>query len=93
MPAQGSEKAGYQKIKKCCEVGTVDGFEYVWIDTCCVDKTSSSELSETINSMFRWYQGAVVCYEVLSGVCSEEDSQSENSAFRRSRWFTRGWTL
>jgi hypothetical protein len=47
------QKAGYQKIKKCCKTGAADGYEYVWIDTCCIDKTSSAELSEAINSMFR----------------------------------------
>ncbi|KAL5905981.1 hypothetical protein ACKVV1_010394 [Pyricularia oryzae] len=29
---------------------------YVWVDICCIDKTSSAELSEAINSMFRWYE-------------------------------------
>jgi hypothetical protein len=55
------QKAGYEKIKRCCETGAADGYEYVWIDTCCIDKTSSAELSEAINSMFRWYKMAEVC--------------------------------
>jgi hypothetical protein len=87
------EKKGFEKIKRCCEIATEDGFEYAWVDTCCIDKTSSAELSEAINSMYRWYQKAEVCYAFLSDVPSDEDPDKEGSAFRKSRWFTRGWTL
>jgi len=45
---------GYSKIKGCCAQAASDGWEYVWIDSCCIDKTSSAELSESLNSMFRW---------------------------------------
>jgi hypothetical protein len=89
----GIQKAGYEKIKRCCETGAADGYEYVWIDTCCIDKTSSAELSEAINSMFRWYKLAEVCYVILSDCPSGDDPAKEDSAFARSRWFTRGWTL
>ncbi|KAH7364549.1 hypothetical protein BKA65DRAFT_371585, partial [Rhexocercosporidium sp. MPI-PUGE-AT-0058] len=73
-----------------------DGWEWVWIDSCCIDKTSSAELSEAINSMFRWYREAQVCYAYLSDVPGGSDwetRQQSNSAFRKSQWFTRGWTL
>jgi hypothetical protein len=72
-----------------------DGYEYIWIDTCCIDKSSSAELSEAINSMFRWYQEAAVCYTYLSDgpPRKEGDPWKEGSKFRESRWFTRGWTL
>lgn len=90
---QAKHKAGYTKIKLCCEQAKRDGFEYVWIDTCCIDKTSSAELSEAINSMFQWYKEAQVCYAYLDDVTSEDNPQSSNSAFGKSRWFTRGWTL
>lgn len=60
---------------------------------CCIDKTSSAELSEAINSMFRWYQNAAVCYAFLSDVPCDVDTSAEGSLFARSRWFTRGWTL
>jgi len=88
-----TENKGFEKIRQCCRIAAGDGFEYTWIDTCCIDKTSSAELSEAINSMFRWYQRAEVCYAFLADVTSDEDPQMEGSAFRRSRWFTRGWTL
>jgi hypothetical protein len=81
--------AGYQKIVFTCEQATADGLDYAWVDTCCIDKSSSAELSEAINSMFAWYKNAVVCYAYLADV-SEAKMDEELS---RSRWFTRGWTL
>jgi len=67
--------------------------EWVWIDTCCIDKSSSAELSEAINSMFRYYQNAVKFYAYLADVPSNDNVRSADSAFVYSRWFTRGWTL
>lgn len=64
-----------------------------WIDSCCIDKSSSAELSEAINSMFKWYQRAHVCYIYLSDVRSNQNPHSWPSDFRNSQWFTRGWTL
>ena len=55
-----------EKVRKACDIARRDGYEYIWIDSCCIDKTSSSELSEAINSMFNWYRGAEVCYAYLS---------------------------
>jgi hypothetical protein len=86
---EGNKKAGYSKIRGCCKAAAADGFEYVWIDTCCIDKTSSSELSEAINSMYKWYQEAEVCYVYLADVFPDIST----SSFAKSRWFTRGWTL
>jgi hypothetical protein len=68
-------------------------FEWLWVDTCSIDKSSSTELSEAINSMFRWYRDAAVCVVYLCDVPSEEDVASKSSRFRVSRWFSRGWTL
>lgn len=71
---------------------------HIWVDTCCIDKSSSSELSEAINSMFAWYQEAVFCvailedYEHPGGENSSQFRPSED-AFLKCRWFTRGWTL
>ncbi|KAI0366867.1 HET-domain-containing protein [Pilatotrama ljubarskyi] len=81
------------KIRACCAFARTMGYRYVWIDSCCIDKASSSELSESINSMFRWYSLAAVCLAFLVDVGDLEDPAAEGSAFRRSRWFTRGWTL
>lgn len=89
-----SSRAGWRKIQACCGQASIDGFEWVWIDTCCIDKSSSAELSEAINSMFAWYRGSKLCYAFLEDVIdATEDIAATDSCFRRSRWFTRGWTL
>ncbi|KAH8895544.1 HET-domain-containing protein, partial [Thozetella sp. PMI_491] len=88
-------KAGFKKTYQSSAVAQTLGFDYVWADTCCIDKTSSAELSEAINSMYRWYQASGICIAYLSDVVpiKEEDPAARDSSFRRSRWFTRGWTL
>lgn len=87
-------KSGFAKIKLACEQALKDGFSYAWIDTCCINKESSSELSEAINSMFRWYRDAAICYAYLED--ASEDIQlpiTSPSSISHCRWFTRGWTL
>src|SRR5436190_12419401 len=86
-------KAGYTKRKHSAHQAALDGLAYLWIDTCCIDKTSSAEISEAINSMYRWYQKSAVCYAYLPDVNPNENPELKASAFARSRWFTRGWTL
>ncbi|KAI0776919.1 heterokaryon incompatibility protein-domain-containing protein [Trametes elegans] len=81
------------KIRKCCQWAEAHGFKLVWIDTCCIDKSSSAELSEAINSMFNWYAQATVCYAYLHDTADDENPSYPGSSFRRSEWFTRGWTL
>ncbi|RBR21877.1 uncharacterized protein FIESC28_04720 [Fusarium coffeatum] len=92
LPLSENSK-GYWKIIDFCAKARNEGFDYAWIDTCCIDKTSSAELSEAINSMFQWYRDSAACYVYLEDVRSTENPVSQDSAFRRSRWFTRGWTL
>jgi hypothetical protein len=95
----GNTKNGYEKLRFCGEQAEKDGLHYFWVDTCCIDKSSSAELSKAITSMFRWYVGAVKCYVYLRDVpgmnCESTNSpaQSWEPAFRGSRWFRRGWTL
>ncbi|KAH9218265.1 heterokaryon incompatibility protein-domain-containing protein [Leptodontidium sp. 2 PMI_412] len=85
-------KASFVKIQKTCDIAISNGLQYVWVDTCCIDKTSSAELSEAINSMFRWYKNALICFAYLFDVPA--NCQLEGSPyFRDSRWFKRGWTL
>ncbi|KAK4182403.1 putative vegetative incompatibility protein HET-E-1 [Podospora australis] len=84
-------KKGFRKVRDSCERARQDGYQYLWIDTCCIDKSSSAELSEAINSMFRWYHQADKCYAFLSDVNSPQHQWL--SRFEDSRWFTRGWTL
>jgi hypothetical protein len=78
----GRDKIGYRKIIFCGKQAVQDDLQYFWVDTCCIDKTSSAELLEAINSMYLWYQAAEVCYAYLADVPS-------NNTFSSSRWFTR----
>jgi hypothetical protein len=84
-------KLGYTKIQQCCARAAHDGYSYVWIDTCCINKDSSAELSEAINSMYRWYQSAAICYAYLVDVVINDGMTAPDIS--KSRWFTRGWTL
>ncbi|KAF2469336.1 HET-domain-containing protein [Lindgomyces ingoldianus] len=76
-------KAGYYKITKCCEQARLDGLEYVWVDTCCIDKSSSAELSEAINSMYRWYKNAAVCYVYLDDIDLFDPIRASDIGFAR----------
>ena len=84
---------GYLKVKYSCAQAAADGLEWLWIDTCCIDKSSSAELSEAINSMFFWYRNAVVCYGYLEDVPRCASPAAVRRSLPRSRWFSRGWTL
>jgi hypothetical protein len=86
-------KKGLKKLLGWCNKARKEGFHWIWIDTCCIDKASSAELSEAINAMYAWYAESGICYAYLSDVRSDEDPTSTDSSFRNSRWFTRGWTL
>jgi hypothetical protein len=77
---------GYQKVKAFCEEAEKNDFQYVWVDTCCIDKKSSAELGEAINSMYMWYERADICYAYLCDI-------QGNRGIAESSWFTRGWTL
>ena len=83
-------KLGFRKIERCCSQAASQGIEFAWVDTCCIDKRSSAELSEGINSMYKWYENAKISYAYLPDVRDREHPASE---FAASRWFTRGWTL
>lgn len=88
-------KKGFAKLKGAAGFARQNSHKYIWIDTCCIDKSSSAELLEAINSMYTWYRDSEVCYAFLPGVppATVEDPIGDGSAVRRSRWFTRGWTL
>lgn len=83
-------KKGFEKIRMTCKLAADAGIRYAWVDTCCIDKSSSAELTEAINSMYRWYQRSAICYAYLSDL---SPSDSLDTALPSCRWFTRGWTL
>ncbi|KAI1737707.1 HET domain-containing protein [Xylaria scruposa] len=92
---EAEKKAGFVKIQKTCELAAAKNIPWVWVDTCCIDKSSSAELSEAINSMFEWYKLSTVCFAYLSDL----DVRRSPTLWRDERnhdvcrWFRRGWTL
>lgn len=98
---------GFAKLKGLCEVAADNNFQWVWLDTCCIDKSSSAELSEAINSMYAWYERAHACFAYLSDVSvtneqahiwdpdtrDVQDLTLRLEILKRARWFERGWTL
>lgn len=94
-------KPGFEKIKQCCAQARDEGIGWVWADTCCINKFSSAELSEAVNSMFRWYARSKICYAYLVDVAGDVVRKANKSGsrielekcFTNSKWFKRGWTL
>ena len=89
---------GYQKILQSCKQAKKDGYKWLWVDTCCIDKRSSAELSEAINSMYRWYENSMVCYVYLhdingSSFPTEPDTTRYPTSDGWPEWFSCGWTL
>ncbi|KAH0537946.1 hypothetical protein FGG08_005396 [Glutinoglossum americanum] len=92
---RAKKKEGWAKIEGCCAEASRLGFTYVWIDTCCINKDSSTELSEAINSMFVWYREADLCLAYLEDYTYSSPTPYIPEPIQRgtSQWFTRGWTL
>ncbi|KAJ1324104.1 HET domain-containing protein [Microdochium nivale] len=102
------KKAGWSKIVGFARQAAADMHEYIWVDTCCIDKKSSAELQEAINSMFKWYSRAKVCYVYLSDISAPKSQSrttkrrrlstpkslpSHDGSWHKARWWSRGWTL
>jgi hypothetical protein len=66
----GRRLRGWSKFEECCAMARSQGLKYAWVDTCCIDKSSSAEFSEAINSIFCWYQRSEICHTYLSDVSS-----------------------
>ena len=84
-------KNGFAKIQGACKLALQDGYAWIWIDSCCIDKSSSAELQEAINSMWRYYRESNICYVYMADVPDSEAGWGQ--MFTKSEWFTRGWTL
>ena len=100
VAGEGHNKTGFAKLRFCAERAANDCVKYFWVDSCCINKRDSHELSAALNNMFRWYRRAAKCYVYLSDVRVPDEVADAQAfrvtwedAFRRSRWFTRGWTL
>ena len=106
--ALNEQSTGWYKLSECCRLAKERGLEWAWVDTCCIDKSSSAELTEAINSMSRWYKQSNQCYVYMADVDASDlpqrlasdslDGRTDSrmaylQSFMRSRWFARGWTL
>lgn len=69
---KAKDRLGYAKVLGTCAKAKSHGLRWVWMDTCCINKESSAELSEAINSMFTWYARSAVCYALLSDVSKQQ---------------------
>ena len=63
-------RPGYLKIIDACQFvkSKLCDVRYLWIDTACIDKRSSADLSEAINSMFAWYKNSAICLVYMADV-------------------------
>ncbi|KAI0838505.1 HET-domain-containing protein [Hypoxylon sp. FL0890] len=89
-PLQRTNMRGFGKIAGTCRLAHARGLRYAWVDTCCIDKSSSAELSEAINSMFRWYMESALCIVFLEDLPAQASFEHH---FPACKWLTRGWTL
>ncbi|KAK4173982.1 putative vegetative incompatibility protein [Triangularia setosa] len=94
------KQPGYAKIQQTLHLARCRGIDHAWVDTCCIDKTSSAELAEAIRSMYSWYASAQVCFVYLADLepvsaqqSPEEQRQRLEQTLPKCRWFERGWTL
>lgn len=93
-----TNRTGVFKVWSSCKEAALDNYKYIWIDTLCIDKSSSTGISEAIHSMYRWYRNSGVCYVYLPDVPAPVDGKWHSNLelldqFEKSRWFRRGWTV
>lgn len=82
-----SRRHGYHKVKESCRIALEANYNWVWLDTCCIDKRNFTELNEAINAMYKWYQKASLCVAYVFDYVHGRDELATSS------WFTRCWTL
>lgn len=81
------------KVRECHRLARANGLRWFWVDAPCIDQTNSAELSEAISSMYEWYAQASICFVHPPDVPPDDIIRAPGSAFRRSIYFRRAWTL
>ncbi|KAF8445020.1 hypothetical protein L210DRAFT_3394323, partial [Boletus edulis BED1] len=77
------------KLQTFCSLFGSLGFQWVWSDTCCINKKDNVVLQESLVAMFTWYHGSSLTIVYLRGVLSESQHPGD---LQRSSWNTRAWT-
>lgn len=90
-PNKLRKKQGFIKVQGACDLASRHGYNWIWIDSCCIDKSSSAELQEAINSMWNYYADSNICYVYMADIPDSEAGWDDR--FQKSEWFTRAWTL
>ncbi|KAI6041650.1 hypothetical protein EDC04DRAFT_3089035 [Pisolithus marmoratus] len=78
-----------EKLRNFCKESHRLGHNWAWSDTCCIDKTTSSILNQSLTSMYKWYADSAATIVFLAGVAHP----SKLGDLSRSFWMTRAWTL
>ncbi|THU87951.1 hypothetical protein K435DRAFT_969692 [Dendrothele bispora CBS 962.96] len=92
LRSETKKKGGYRKITEARKKAADDRLDYIWIDTCCIDKNNKSESNRNINSMYFYYRNSAICYVYLSDVWVKRSTRA-GATIWGSEWFQRGWTL
>jgi hypothetical protein len=82
---------GFSKVEGACKLAADDGYDWIWIDSCCIDKESSADVDKSINSMWTYYSRSNICYVYMADI--RDCEAGRGISFQKSEWFTRGWTL
>lgn len=63
----------WYKIYSACKRAAEIPLQWLWIDAICIDRTSTKDVSNAINSMFEWYKNAEVCLAYLADVSAKTE--------------------
>ncbi|KAK2742724.1 het and ankyrin domain protein [Colletotrichum kahawae] len=89
---QRSHSTKQDIIRRVCNLALSHNLQYVWIDEACIDKSSSADVSETINSLPKYFQRATICFAFLVDLpCGTAVPCRDTWA--RCQFWTRAWTL
>ncbi|KAI6095815.1 hypothetical protein F5141DRAFT_1265501 [Pisolithus sp. B1] len=78
-----------EKLRSFCKKTRELGYKWAWSDTCCIDKSTSSTLDQSLTSMYKWYADSAATLVFLADAVHP----SKPGDLTRSLWMTRAWTL
>jgi len=81
--------ASVMKLQSFCKLARHAGYQWAWVDTCCIDQNNHVELQKSLNSTFVWFRHSALTIVYLSDV----PPSAKYGALAKSEWNTRGWTV